>query len=225
MSVGGGQTKSESQSQAKTPEQTYWLGQALQQYGPQLGTGENVYPGQTVAGMTPWQESLLQTGMGYGDMFGAQRQIPLSGETGTALQGLLEGRTGATNITPQMTQDYFKRVFEDPSRKAWAEDIRPAISESYAGPGYWSSARAGAQAEGAQDLSDWLGTQKGQLEWDVMGANRATEEAKAQRALQSIGLGAGPAAGGDKRSSPEVYGREQNNVAGRYEYSHDPIRT
>jgi hypothetical protein len=88
-----------------------------------------------------------------------------------------------------MEQDYYSRAIEAPAKKRYGEYYQPAISEFFAGPGYWSSARAGAQMEGAQDLSDWLGTQRGQLGWDVMQANRAAEEAKAQRALSAVPMG------------------------------------
>lgn len=177
---------SKSSSETRTPEQKKWLGTALGIYGPELGKGEDVYGGQRVAPFSETQKGALGSVQGFLDTFGAQRDMPLFGETGTALAGILAGRTGAEKITPEATQSYYQRAIEKPAMKRWSENIRPTIKESYAGPGYWSSARAKAEMEGAQDVGDWLGEQRGQLEWDVGTANRAIEEAKAGRALAGI---------------------------------------
>jgi len=109
----------------------------------------------------------------------------LFGETGETLARTLRGEGGAGLITPEQTEAYYQSVFEEPATRAFRKEIIPAIQESYAGPGYWSSARGKEQTEAAEDLWKYLGTQKGQLNWDVMEANRAAQEAAAQRALSA----------------------------------------
>ncbi|KKK84449.1 hypothetical protein LCGC14_2783240, partial [marine sediment metagenome] len=65
----------------------------------------------------------------------------------------------------------FESIYGAPGRKEFRETVAPAINEQFAGPGYWSGARARAGFEGAQDLSDWLGTKRGQFESDVFDRN------------------------------------------------------
>lgn len=187
MSTKSAGSESKSTSTSYTPEQKKWLGQALALYGPQLGKGEQVYGGERVAPFTGTQQAALSDMGGYLDTFAPGREIPLYGEGGTALSQILSGQMGAKQITPEATQAYYKSVFEQPALKGWGERIKPEIQEAYAGPGYWGGARAGAVVEGRQDVEDWLGEQRGGLEWDVSQANRAIEEAKAGRALSAIG--------------------------------------
>jgi hypothetical protein len=41
--------------------------------------------------------------------------------------------------------------------------------------------------EGAQDLQDWLGTKRGEFDWNIEQQNRAAQEAQANRALGAVG--------------------------------------
>jgi len=183
MSIGA--TKSESTTQRKTPEQTAWLGQALEEYGPTLGQGEDVFAGTRVAPLTPTQTQATDV-QGFLKQFAPYRDMPMFGETGTALSGVLSGTTGAAPITPEATEQFYKRTIEDPAAARWEESIKPGIREEFAGPGFWGSARPRAVTKAGTDLSNWLGTQRGQLEWDVGQANRQIEEAKAGRSLAAI---------------------------------------
>lgn len=175
-------------STSYTPEQRQWLSKALNIYGPTLGQGEKIFQGERVAPLTETQTKATDV-QGFLDRFAPYRDMPMFGETGTALSGILSGTTGADYITPEATGKYFKGAIEDPARKEYRENVLPAIRESFAGPGFWSGARANEQAESAQDLADWLGTQRAGLEWDVLQSNRAIDEAKAGRALSAIGPG------------------------------------
>ena len=179
---------SKQSTQAKTGSQTDALNKALDIYGPTLGQGQQSFPGDRVAPMTETQTQASDV-QGFLDKFSPYRDMPMFGETGTALQGLLSGKTGASPISQQQTDEYFKGAIEDPRRRAFAENDLPAINEAFAGPGYWSGARAGEVTDKTRDLSDFLGTQRSQLNWDVGQANRGIEEAKAGRALSAIGPG------------------------------------
>lgn len=179
-------SESKSRGTSYLPAQADWLTKALGTYGPTLGQGENIFQGQRVAPFTGTQEAALG-GLGdYLNIFSAQRDMPLFGEAGTSLSGILKGATGAEPLNAQQTSDFFRRVYEDPAKKRWSEDIRPLAREEFAGPGFWGSARAKAVTETGQDLSDWLGTQRGQLEWDVLRRNQELQEEKARRAQTGI---------------------------------------
>lgn len=182
------QKESEKQTQTApfTGTQQNVLDTALNLYTPQLGSYQP-YQGDRVAGMTGTQTQALGGAGDFLNQFSAYRDIPLYGEGGSALQGLLSGQTGAKPISPEISSQFFSEMYEQPARQRYAEFGRPAIKEAYSGPGYWSSARAGAEAKGARDLGDWLGGKQGEFMWNVEQSNRAIEEAKAGRALSAVG--------------------------------------
>lgn len=182
-------TKPSSQKQtttSKSPEQTQWMGKALDIYGPTLGQGENIFQGQRVAGFTPTQEQALDV-KGFLEKFKPYQDIPMFGETGTALSGLLEGSMGAQPYTPEQSRDLFERIYQKPAEKYYQEETLPSIREAYSGPAFFGSGRAKAQMEGAQDLGDWLGAKRGEFDFSIEQTNRAAEEAKANRALGAVG--------------------------------------
>jgi len=162
-----------------------WKKSALDIYGPTLGQGQQIYPGERVAPLTPTMTQASDV-QGFLDQFAPYRDMPMFGETGTALSGALEGITGAQPISSETAKDIFGRIYKEPTKKRWEEHIRPTIRESYAGPGFWGSARAKAEMEGAQDVADWLGAEEGRFMWDVEQANRQIAEAKAGRSLAAI---------------------------------------
>ena len=177
------------QQTSYTPEQKEWLTQAMGTYGPELGQGQESYPGARVAEFTPDQKAAMGGLGGFLDTFSAGRDMPMYGQTGQALEGILGGQTGAQKITPQQTQDYFQRSIQEPAQRQFSEYTRPLIREEYAGPGFWGSSRAGAVTKAGQEMGDWLGEQRGQLEWQAGETNRAIDEAKAGRALAGVPLG------------------------------------
>jgi len=190
MGSSGGGSKSTSTSTSYTPEQAKWMGKALEMYGPEMGQGQQIYPGETVAGFSPLQEQLLGGAGAYSDLFkpvtGAD--IPLYGQTGDVLSDAMAGRLGAQPITPEQTGAYFKQVYEDPSRKTFQEETLPGVREAFAGPGYFGSARGKAEMEANQEYGNWLGEQRGQLEWNVLQSNQALQEAQAARQLGAAGM-------------------------------------
>jgi len=179
---GGGESKTV--QQAAMPEEKEAKKKLLSTYMGEVGKGQAIYPEEWVAGYSPEQKAALSTITKYTDLF-SPSQMPLFGQTGETLARTLRGEGGAGLITPEQTEAYYRSVFEEPATRAFRKEIIPAIQESYAGPGYWSSARGKEQTEAAEDLWKYLGTQKGQLNWDVMEANRAAQEAAAQRALSA----------------------------------------
>lgn len=182
-------SKSAEQSTSYTPEQRTWLSKALALYGPSMGTGENIYPGTTVAPMTGAQQRVLGNLENYTDVFNADRGMPMYAETGQALGDILAGKRGAEYITPTATEQYYQTNIKQPAQYQWMTETAPGIKEQYAGPGYWSSARAGAVTKSGTELQNWLGEQKGALDWQTLQENRATEEARANRTAAAIPQG------------------------------------
>ena len=172
---------SESKSQSYTPEQKKWLGTALSTYGPQLGGGENVYGGQRVADFSPLQNASLQQAQGFLGQFSPDRGMPLFGQTGTALQDILSGNTGADLLSMGQANQSFEQQYANPAYRNFTQNTSPLIQEQFAGPGFWSSARAGAVGDAASDLGSQLESQRAGYLWDTEQANRQIQEAQAGR--------------------------------------------
>lgn len=170
------------------PAQKDWMEQALDIYGPTLGQGTKIPSGEIgerLAPMTPTQTQATDV-QGFLEKFAPYRDMPMFGETGTALSGILSGETGAAPITPEATEKYITGAIADPRRRAFEKYEAPGIREEFAGPGYWGSARATAVGERSQEMEDWIGEMGAQTRWDVEQANRQIEEAKAGRSLAAI---------------------------------------
>ena len=180
----GGSSKTTTTSY--TPEQAQWMSKALDIYGPSLGQGQVSYPGTRVAPLATGQAGVLSNIPNLLSSLGMSTDMPLYGETGTTLSGLLSGDIGAQPITPEVEGDYFARAIKQPTMKQFKEETLPGIKESFAGPGYWGSARANEVAEAYQDVGDWLGQQRAQLAWDTQLRNQEIQEAKAGRALGAV---------------------------------------
>lgn len=183
---GGGSSKSTSTSY--TPAMEQWQKKALNIYGPTLGQGTRIPSGEIgerLAPLTPAQTQAADV-QGFLDRFAPYRDMPMFGETGTALSGILSGEMGAAPFTPEATERYIKGAIVDPRRREFEKYEAPGIREEYAGPGYWGSARPRAISEARGEMEDWIGEMSTQTRWDVEQANRAIEEAKAGRALAGI---------------------------------------
>ncbi|MEN6338430.1 MAG: hypothetical protein ABFE01_29590, partial [Phycisphaerales bacterium] len=203
-----GQEKRSEKSYSYLPAQADWLKQILPMYGAQAGTGQNVYGGQRVAGLTPEQQEAMNVSgwSSYLDPNALATNLQY-GQTGTALSGLLTGQMGAEPYTKEAIDTLFKSAYEAPARKQWQESTLPAIQEAYSGPGYWSTSRMREQSKAAQDLGDTLTSQYGQLAYSADQANKAIEEAKAGRALSAIPLGTAYAQAPTQQALSAIEGR------------------
>ena len=188
MSTKPASSSQQSSTTQYTPEDRETKKKLYDAYTPSIGAGDWMtdYTGERLADPNAAQTGVWSGAEGFLDSLSAYKDIPMYGETGQALQGLLSGDTGDSPITDQQVGDYYRNVIENPARKTFATDVRPAVQEAYAGPGYWSSARANEESEAAQDLGDWLGTKRSELAWNASEANRTIEEAKAGRALSAV---------------------------------------
>jgi hypothetical protein len=174
------------QSTSYLPAQEDWLNKLLGQYGPQAGQGQVSYGGARVAPLTGTQTGALGQAGGFLSAFDPSRPLEVPQEYGSALSGLLGGTAGAQPISPEQTESYFSSAIQGPSSRYHREYAVPAVKEAFAGPGYWSSARATEQAEAGQDYANWLGEQRGQLEWDVQQENARRAQQQAQQQLGAL---------------------------------------
>ena len=121
-----------------------------------------------------------------------QMFVPKTGEEAAYLEGApklasylggVRGKLGqpAFEVTPETTEQYYQESIKAPMMKEWQESVEPMIREAYAGPGYWGSARAGAQQKGAQTLATTLGAARGELAYKDEMARRESLEAAAGR--------------------------------------------
>lgn len=183
----GASTKSTSTQQNYTPEQASGLKKALDVYLPTLGQGQQVFQGERIAGFNPQQMEALDI-KGFLDAFAPQFDMPLYGETGRTLGGLLSGEYGAQKYSPESASRLFSQIYENPAFKTFSEKTLPGVQEAYSGPGYWSGSRARGETEAAQDLADTLGQRRGEFEMAIEEANRNIDEAKANRMLGAVPL-------------------------------------
>lgn len=137
------------------------------------------YPGQMFVPKTPEEEAYL------GRVPGLAEQI-------AAARGRL--RQPAYEITPETTEQYYQEAIRAPAMREWGETVEPLIREAYAGPGYWGSARAGAQVRGAEELATTLGKQRAELYYaDEMAKRTAAEAAAGREATYGLPYAAGEA--------------------------------
>jgi len=141
MSSGSSKQKSSSSSTSYIPSQKQGITRAIDTYMPQLGQGQPSYQGQRVAGFSPLQQQVF--GLAGDNLF----------------------------MSPEETDTYFQKTMYDPAIKTFTDDVAPAIREEYAGPGFWSSARADAVADARTDLGTTLESQRANLQWQSKQAN------------------------------------------------------
>jgi hypothetical protein len=138
----GPETKTSTSTQYMNPQQQKYFSQALDMYGGQLGKN-NVYQGQRVASFSPLQNSVFDF-----------------------------ANSGGFITSPEQTRQYFDSTIKNPAITNYQNITAPGVKEAYAGPGYWGSARAGAERGAAQDLTNQLNADWANLNWNVQQANK-----------------------------------------------------
>ena len=155
-----------------------------------IGAGQPQFPGERVAPLSTGQQTAISGAEPFLDVFSAQRDIPFFGETGSALQGILKGETGADIISPERAQQVFETTRQIPRLRQFERFDKPLIEEQFAGPGFQSTARAQAVTLGAEELGRDIASEREQFLFGTEQANRAIQEARAGRTLSAIPLGA-----------------------------------
>lgn len=137
------------------------------------GKGVPRYPGQLFAPPTGEEQSYLSRISNYPEEL-ARMRMAMLGERDRLAKS-------AFDITPETTEQYYQDVIRRPMTQEWRDIVEPQIRESFAGPGYWGSARAQQQVESAEDLSTALGSERAKLYYADEQARREALEAAAAR--------------------------------------------
>lgn len=145
------------------------------------------YPGARVAPLTPQELAAQQ----WANMYLQQplpQQQPIWGPTQFATASLLSGAPAYT-VNPQQGEDFYKAQ-EQAAVGYQQQYVQPTISESFAGPGYWSSARAEAETQAMEDLySYYLGPLYYQIQYENEQARRQSELYGKQLQAQTVPYG------------------------------------
>jgi hypothetical protein len=190
MSFSKQDSSGKQQSESYTPEQRAGLTKALAAYTPIIGQNpaSKIYQGERVAGTNATQNNVLNqlAGISAQNPYTAAQAIPLYNQTGSTLSGILNGTTGAQPLSIEQANQTFQDTRVNPTMKNWNQNLAPSIREEYAGPGYWSSARADAVAKSGQDTADTLAAQRAGFLWDTENTNRQLQADNANRALAAV---------------------------------------
>lgn len=161
---------------------------------------ETNLPGMATGGFLPAGQSVVA-----GEQ-GPEQVIPFGqGNINTAMQRALSGQA-STNINPEATEALIQRSIADPARQNFAENTLQQIKGSYAGPGYWGSARAKAEMKGAENVENQILSQGAQYRYADEQARRTLAESAANRAAGSIPTAL------NVQNNPFVQGQMQANI-------------
>jgi hypothetical protein len=105
-------------------------------------------------------------------------------------------------------EDFYTNAIRNPAVREYESIVEPQIREAYAGPGYWGTSRAGAQAKGAGDLSSQLAAKRAELEYanrqDYGGALDAALNRQAVYGPQAAAIESGILGGAAEMSAAEA---------------------
>ena len=138
------------------------------------------YPRQMFVPRTSEEESYFNSDVGYSPDFAAQLAKDLTSRKASMADSLNDP---AFSINKEATDEFFRSSIKNPMLQEYREIVDPGIREAFAGPGYWGSARAQGQQQGAEHLATTLGSQYGQLQYaDEQARRESLESAKAREA-------------------------------------------
>jgi hypothetical protein len=190
---GGGEKQSESQSSSTStrPSQNKALDAVLKAFTEQgrIGAGQESFEGARVAPLGETQQAAIGGAGDFLDTFSAGRDIPFTGETGSALRGVLGQEFGGELITPERAEEVFQATRVDPRLRQFERFDKPLIEEQFAGPNFQSSGRATAVTRAGEELGRDIASEREQFLFGTEQANRALQESRANRALSAIPLG------------------------------------
>lgn len=138
-----------------------------------MSTPTTSYPRQMYVDRTPEEQAY----------FDAINQVYSPGNIDARSQAVNQVLSGKPSyeIDPAKTEQFYQEGIKPGYMKEWEDITLPAIKESFVGPGYWGSARANAQATGAENLATTLATKRAELMYADEQARRAALESAAGR--------------------------------------------
>lgn len=182
------ESKSQSTSESKTPEQKTGLKQLLDTYLPRAGAGANIFPSDTVSPFSTLQKGAVSGAENFLPTFGAPQTAsnPLMAQTQTALQGGLQGTTGAKDLDPGA---FFQRSIEDPAMRRLKRDVLPGVDVDFAGPGFFGAARSQERSDVRRETAESLNQRQAQFDFDIALNNQGLAESRAGRMQAAVGQG------------------------------------
>lgn len=161
---GGGEEETKiKQLATMTPEQYKLLEQLIATAG-QAGEPAPTFPGELFLPATAEEQNYLDWARSEAIRKMAQGEVPYE-------------------VGPEYAEKYFEEAIRPIYQREWEETILPGIREAYAGPGYWSSARAEAERKGGRDYFMELAAKKAGLVYGEEQARRQAIESAMGRVL------------------------------------------
>ncbi len=165
----------------RTGEQM-WVSQLLANYFSGVGTGLEGYRGQLTAGMSGLERGGLASmasllGSGMPDIYNrgvSALTDPLSGDP-------------TTEISPELTEQYFTEGIYNPMFRSMQEDIIPEIEGAYAG-NYWGTPRASATSDAWVGFEEDMTSVLSELIYADEQTRIGLEESAADRQLSAAGV-------------------------------------
>lgn len=211
VSVGGGSSSESSRPQRVNVwnKQQKQIGKVL---GPiiESGLGQPVprYPGQLYVPTTEAESRYLQS-VGQG----------ASGDYASASEAVRRALSGKVpyELGPQWAEKYFEEAIRPVAMREFRETFLPQIRESFAGPGYYGSARGLVETKGAEDLATQLAAQRASLMYGEELARRQAEESAANRAAQMASVAYPQTVEAARGAGEYERGIEQEKVAADFQ--------
>jgi hypothetical protein len=151
--------------------------QLFQQMGEKAQTGmaegPTAYPREMFVGKTPEEQAYLDSVSKAYSSGNMEARV-------AAVNQLLSGKA-AYNIDPTVSENFYQQSIKPEYMKQFSETTLPGIKQAFTGPGYWGSARAGAEGDAYGDLATTLGSKRAELAYKDEEARRASLESAAGR--------------------------------------------
>ena len=165
----------------RTDEQM-WVSKLLSNYFGTVGQGLEGYRGQFTAGLSGLERGGLSSmanllGSGMPDIFNqgvSALTDPLSGDP-------------TTEISPELTEQYFTEGIYNPMFRSMQEDIIPEIEGAYAG-NYWGTPRASATSDAWVGFEEDMTSVLSELIYADEQTRIGLEESAADRQLSAVGM-------------------------------------
>jgi len=195
---------SSSSSESKTESQKTLLSELIAKFTPEIGKGPDVFPGETTAGFSKLQETGIDAASSIGGAFTSpQSSAGIKGISAfpgleASISGLLKpvsqtgqpgikaasATGGAKPLSSGQFSEFFKSSVGDPTRKTFREETTPAISEAFAGPGFFGTARSKEIVKQKTDLEDRLSSEEAAGQFSNLQRNQQLKESAANRDIQ-----------------------------------------
>lgn len=175
----GGSSQSSSSKPTRVPLWTKQQKEIARELAPIIRTGLQgpapTYPKELYVEQTPLEQQYLTT------MGSLPQDYAAASE---AIKQVMSGKI-PYEIGPEFAEKFYQEAIRPTALREFQDIYLPQLKESFAGPGYWGSARALAESKAAYDLAQDLAARRAALMYQEELARRQAAEAAAQRQAQA----------------------------------------